>query len=137
MDVTAEALHLLGTQVPTATPMRGLRNLVELGLPSETVDHLLKRIPTRIHDRTRKRFLTGTATGELRLSRSDSERIARLAFLLALSHQVWGSWERTAEFLIKPHPALRDESPIDAASSEWGLREVESLLRHIQFGLPV
>ncbi len=47
-----------------------------------------------------------------------------------------GDWKKAAEFLRRPHHGLDGMSPLHAAESESGAREVERLLYKIRFGLP-
>lgn len=56
--------------------------------------------------------------------------------ILVLASEVWGAQAQAHLFLAKPHPSLDSETPLQAATSEWGARAVEGLLRKIQFGLP-
>jgi putative toxin-antitoxin system antitoxin component (TIGR02293 family) len=71
-----------------------------------------------------------------RLSRAESERLARLAGLSGLAEFVWGSAALAQQFLGAPHPQLESRTPLEAAESEIGARQVERLLWSIEHGLP-
>jgi putative toxin-antitoxin system antitoxin component (TIGR02293 family) len=72
-----------------------------------------------------------------RLNAAESERTERIARVLATAEYVWsGEREDTRQFLTTPHPALRGRTPLDAAMTELGARQVEELLEKIFHGLP-
>jgi putative toxin-antitoxin system antitoxin component (TIGR02293 family) len=71
-----------------------------------------------------------------RLSLAESERAERIARIAAMAFEVWGEEDARA-FLSNPHPMLDGETPLEAAATDLGAREVESILRAIEFGLPV
>jgi putative toxin-antitoxin system antitoxin component (TIGR02293 family) len=137
VDVAVEALNLLGAGTYFQTREKSSREFwrqIQSGLPTESFELVVKRVPTS--NRSRWRKLVATQAPGAKLSPDDSEKAGRLAFVLALAKDVWGDWSRATEFLQRPHPELDGKSPLEAAESEWGAREVENLLRKIQFGLP-
>jgi putative toxin-antitoxin system antitoxin component (TIGR02293 family) len=71
-----------------------------------------------------------------RLTSRESEVVDRLVRLVALAEGVWGDPSRAHQFLTQPHPRLGGETPLEAALSEPGGREVEQLLWAIGNGLP-
>ncbi len=70
------------------------------------------------------------------LSPAESERTERLARVIATALYVWDDEEQARHFLTRPHPALADRTPIEAALSELGARQVEELLWSLFYGLP-
>jgi putative toxin-antitoxin system antitoxin component (TIGR02293 family) len=56
--------------------------------------------------------------------------------VMANAEYVWDDREDARRFLTTPHPALRHKTPIDAAMTELGARQVEELLGQIFHGLP-
>jgi putative toxin-antitoxin system antitoxin component (TIGR02293 family) len=73
-----------------------------------------------------------------RLSRDESERLARLARIWAVALDVWGSEDAARQFLAKPHPLLAGRIPRDfAAETEIGAREVENLIGGLKYGTAV
>ena len=138
MDTAGDALDLLGAGrafKPKVREASEIRRLVEKGIPSDSVDILMENVPKP--QRANWRTLLSDSSKGTRLSPETSDRAARLAYLLALANEVWGGKAQAHAFLVKPHPLLDGKSPLDAAKTEWGGRAVESLLRKIQFGLPV
>ncbi len=68
------------------------------------------------------------------MNRSERERLARI---VAAAEHAWGDDEKARRFLATPHPALDGKSPVGAAMTEKGARQVEELLAKIEHGLPV
>ncbi len=137
MDVTERAFGLLGEGTIFQTRDRSSLaywRQIQSGLPVDSFELVVQHVPTL--DRPRWRRLVNPDGADQVLPPSGSEKAGRLAFILALAVEVWGGWKAADKFLSRPHRQLSDLSPIQAAESEWGAREVESLLRKIQFGLP-
>ncbi len=124
-----EAMGLLG-----AKDAGELRRVVERGLPGDSVEALIARVP-KAQRRDWREILPRPENGA-RLSPEASDRAARLAYILDLAKEVWGGVAPAHVFLTKPHPLLDGQAPLQAAKTEWGGRAVEELLRKIQFGLP-
>jgi putative toxin-antitoxin system antitoxin component (TIGR02293 family) len=126
----------LGRRVRTVSE---LRHAVERGLPVRALDAVVRYVAgsqpgaaefkyrivpkTTLHRRTR-------------LTVEESQRLERLARLVALAEQVWESPELAREFLTSPQPQLENERPIELARSELGAREVEDLLMRLEYALP-
>lgn len=118
-----------------------LRRLVEQGLPVESLGKVVGRVAE-----------PGVASGELRyrivpkatlhrrrqrLSLEESERLERLARVMALAEDVWENNDLAHEFLRGAQPQLGGERPLDLVRTELGARQVEDLLMKLEFGLPV
>jgi putative toxin-antitoxin system antitoxin component (TIGR02293 family) len=139
MDAAAETLSLLGLQTksPKRPSLSALRKAVERGLPPESLQFLKLHFPAQNRRGTSLTLLsTGDRVEGKRFSPEESAQLARLAYVLAVAHEVWGDWDGAVAFLEKPHPGLDGISPWSASETEWGAREVEAILRKIQFGLP-
>jgi putative toxin-antitoxin system antitoxin component (TIGR02293 family) len=138
--MTAEFLggeSVLRQRVETAA---ALRRAVTDGLPKDTIRHIARTIST---DRKAQRKVMHRIVPEPtfkrrkdRLSPAESEKAERLARTVALAFHIWGE-EDGREFLTTPHPMLGGETPVEAAVTDLGAREVEAILRAIEFGLPV
>src|SRR6266850_848144 len=64
-----------------------------------------------------------------RLSRDESERLARLARIWAFAMEIWQSEATARRFLGEPHPLLAGRIPRElVAETEIGAREVARLL---------
>ena len=70
-----------------------------------------------------------------RLSREESDRLARLARLWAFAAEVWGSAAAARRFLSEPHPLLGGRIPRQVATeTEVGARAIEELLGRLKYG---
>ena len=120
--------------------MLELRQAVIAGLPKRAVTHVAGAVAaTPKQRRAVIHRIVPEATYKRRrdrLSLSESEKTERLARLAAAAFEVWGEADGRA-FLSNPHPMLGGETPLDAAATDLGAREVESILRAIEAGLPV
>ena len=69
-----------------------------------------------------------------RLARFESDRLYRLARLLALARQSLGDPDRATRWLKRTNRALGGLAPLAAIDTELGARQVESLLGRIAYG---
>lgn len=117
-----------------------LRQRVSEGLPKRSVTHMARLVSA---DPKAQRAVIHSIVPEAtfkrrhdRLSAAESEKTERIARIAALAFAIWGEEDGRA-FLANPHPMLGGDTPLEAAATELGGREVESILRAIEFGLPV
>jgi len=69
-----------------------------------------------------------------RLARFESDRLYRLARVLALARESLGDAARATRWLKRTNRALGGVAPIAAIDTELGARQVESLLGRIAYG---
>jgi putative toxin-antitoxin system antitoxin component (TIGR02293 family) len=69
-----------------------------------------------------------------RLARFESDRLYRLARIVALAQQSLGSHERAMHWLKRGNRALAGVAPIAALDTELGSRQVENILGRIAYG---
>jgi putative toxin-antitoxin system antitoxin component (TIGR02293 family) len=125
----------LGTQ---AGSEQTIVHLVEGGLPTKVVNHLIERgltrnevfdmiIPLRTwkHRKSRRQPL----------SRGESERAVRAARILARAQAVLGDEKSALEWLRAPKRRFEDRSPLQMLSTETGGRLVEQMLVQIDEGM--
>jgi putative toxin-antitoxin system antitoxin component (TIGR02293 family) len=134
---------VLGGEGVLGRPVRSLGDLREAvvqGLPKDSVSHVAKAVAA---DRKQQRAVIHRLVPEAtlkrrrdRLSTLESERTERLARIAAAAIEIFGE-DDARTFMTAPHPMLRGETPLDAAATELGAREVEAILRGIEYGLPV
>lgn len=126
-------------QMPIAT-MQDLQKAIARGLPIASIDQTAlyvtgdPRRANRLKDRLVPR---ATRSRRRRLKPDESERVERIARVMATAEQVWENREAAREFLMTPHPMLENETPLEMAGSELGARRVEDLLMGIEYSLPV
>jgi putative toxin-antitoxin system antitoxin component (TIGR02293 family) len=117
-----------------------LSEAISKGLPKAALRQTAGRI---FDDRAEQRQLMNRIVPEAtfkrrrdRLSAAESERTERIARVMASAEFVWTNRSDARRFMTTPHPALRGRSPLDAALSELGARQVEEILDQIFHGLP-
>jgi putative toxin-antitoxin system antitoxin component (TIGR02293 family) len=69
-----------------------------------------------------------------RLARFESDRLYRMARLLALARETLGDGARAARWLKRNNRALGGLAPLTAIDTELGARQVENLLGRIAYG---
>jgi putative toxin-antitoxin system antitoxin component (TIGR02293 family) len=69
-----------------------------------------------------------------RLARYESDRLYRLARIIALSREYLGDDERALRWLKHPNRALGGIAPVTAIDTELGARQVENVLGRIAYG---
>lgn len=111
---------------------------VRRGLPTETVTALVEsgRLTMSEVDRTvipRKTFAHRRKIGSLTPEQSD--RLLRLARIIALAEETFGDKENAAFWLRRPTTALDGEAPLDLLDTDEGSRQVEILLGRIAHGI--
>jgi putative toxin-antitoxin system antitoxin component (TIGR02293 family) len=125
----------LGTQ---AESEQRIVHLVEKGLPTKVVNHLIERgltrnevfgliIPLRTwkHRKSRRQPL----------SKEESERAVRAARILARAETVMGDRESALDWLRSPKERFENRSPLQMLSTETGGRLVEQMLLQIDEGM--
>ncbi|HUP01492.1 MAG TPA: antitoxin Xre/MbcA/ParS toxin-binding domain-containing protein [Gemmatimonadota bacterium] len=111
--------------------------LVEKGLPPAAIERLQKAaslseaemdeiIPRRTRNRQRLRA---------RLSREQSDRIARAADIYVLAYEVFGDREKANGWMGDPNPALQGETPLSLLGTAMGAKLVEDVLLRIAHGV--
>jgi putative toxin-antitoxin system antitoxin component (TIGR02293 family) len=127
--------HWLG--MPAESEQKIMR-LVEGGLPTRVINHLLERgltrhevfeiiIPLRTLKHRRSRHQS--------LSREESERVVRAARILARAQAVLGDEKAALEWLRTPKSRFEGQAPLQLLSTEAGGRLVEQMLIQIDEGM--
>ena len=118
-----------------------LQAAVAEGLPKATLERTVRHV---LLDRGEARRLitriVPPATYKRRktvLKPEESEKVERLARVIATAEEAWDAEADARQFLTSPHPLLGNRRPIEVAQSELGARQVEELLWQIVHGLPV
>lgn len=86
----------------------------------------LLRIPARTLDRRK---------GARRLSADESDRLYRLARVLAHARETFGSAARATAWLRRPNRGLGGDVPLALLDTDAGTREVEDVLVRIDHGV--
>ncbi|HEY6765997.1 MAG TPA: antitoxin Xre/MbcA/ParS toxin-binding domain-containing protein [Candidatus Sulfotelmatobacter sp.] len=117
---------------------RDLREAIREGFPPMVVEALLhasgltlKELADSLDLSTRS--LQRRRSGG-RLARFESDRLYRLARIVALAHQSLGDRGRAMRWLKRSNRALGGSSPLASVDTELGARQVENILGRIAFG---
>ncbi|MGH7154730.1 MAG: type II RES/Xre toxin-antitoxin system antitoxin [Acetobacteraceae bacterium] len=115
-----------------------LGKLVRRGLPVGAVEFVLDsgRLSLAELDRVvlpRKTLANRRRLGTLTPEQSD--RLVRVARVLAIAEETFGSREKASAWLRRPTTALAGESPLGLLDTDEGAREWESLLGRFAHGI--
>jgi putative toxin-antitoxin system antitoxin component (TIGR02293 family) len=118
-----------------------LRRAIARGLPKRSLGSVVAYVVADSDEGMRLRNrLVAPATYKRRvatLKPDEGERVERLARVMALAEEAFGSADDARAFLVTPHPELARERPLDVAQTELGARQVEEVLWRMEHGLPV
>jgi putative toxin-antitoxin system antitoxin component (TIGR02293 family) len=125
----------LGEDAPTGLD---IMRLVRRGLPVTTIEFVLEtgRLTLAELDRIvlpRKTLMNRRRLGHLTPEQSD--RLVRVARLIAVAEETFGSQEKANIWLRRPTTALGGEAPLDLLDTDEGARQVETLLGRIAHGI--
>ena len=127
--------YWLGTAAETE---QKIMHLVEVGLPTAVISHLVERgltrrevfdtiIPLRTFKHRRSRHQP--------LSREESERAVRAARILARAQAVMGDEKAALDWLREPKVRFEGRAPMQMLATEPGGRLVEQMLIQIDEGM--
>lgn len=139
MVAIGEIAKVLGLG-PAGRPASALALIerIEGGLPVralERVAHLVAPQDARFKFRVVPKATFERRKAAHRLSGEESARLARLARVWSLAHEVWGSEEAARAFLFRPHPMIEDRRPIDVVlQNELGGELVLEILGGLKYG---
>src|ERR1700689_2442650 len=129
--------QILGRRIGS---IAALNDAVLQGLPKAALPQTASRI---FAGKTERKQLMNRIVPEAtfkrrrdRLSAAEGERTERMARVVVNAEYVWENREDARRFLTTAHPALGGKTPIDAAMTELGARQVEEILGKIFHGLP-
>jgi putative toxin-antitoxin system antitoxin component (TIGR02293 family) len=145
MIVAQQIAELLGGVDALGNPVHDMMELDELvakGIPRSAFDALIDRLAAGADEVTRVslryRIIPRATYQRSRvLNQQHSETVERLARIYAMARAVWLDDRAAQRFLLSPHPELRDKTPLDAALTEIGGRQVEEIIERGMHGLPV
>ena len=82
-----------------------------------------------------ERTLTRRASSRSRLTAAESDRVVRLARVIALAKETLGNGEKASRWLQTSNRALEGDKPIDRLDTDIGVRSVEQVLGRIEYSL--
>jgi putative toxin-antitoxin system antitoxin component (TIGR02293 family) len=115
-----------------------LREAIREGFPPAVVEELMEASGLTLKELAgaldlSSRSLQRRRSGG-RLARYESDRLYRLARIVALANDSLGSQDRAVNWLKRPNRALGGLAPIAAIDTELGARQVENILGRIAYG---
>jgi putative toxin-antitoxin system antitoxin component (TIGR02293 family) len=116
-----QMLEMVEHQLPTSA----INRLVTLGLTRPEVDALVIPLRTLQHRRSRREKLTV----------EESDRVLRVARLLAKTESVYESRARALAWLRRANARLNNRTPLEMSRTDTGSRIVEELLVQIDEGM--
>lgn len=117
-----------------------LRLMTREGLPVKALPALAQELSIElkalakvvgISDRTLSRRLASDS----RLSADESDRTMRVARVFAMTKDTLGSSEKASRWLQKRNIALGGEVPLHLLDTDAGSKDVETILRRIEYGI--
>jgi len=117
---------------------REMREAVRQGFPPAVVEELMRASGLTLKelagalDLSPRSLQRRRRTGKL--ARYESDRLYRLARLIAIAGEYLGDPERARRWLKRPNRALGGIAPMAAIDTEAGARQVENVLGRIAYG---
>src|SRR5690348_279690 len=127
--------HIFGRALSTD---RDLREAIRQGFPHKVVEELMQSSGLTLKELATSLDLSPRSLQrrrrEGRLARFESDRLYRLARIVALSKHYLGNEEAGTRWLKRPNRALGGRAPLDLIETELGARTVENVLGRIAYG---
>lgn len=141
MAAVAKIRDLLGGEAVTG-PLRSdfdLMRAVRQGLPTAAVDRFLEQSHLTFnaiegHIVSRRTFKRRRDADEP-LDPVESDRLVRLARLVASAEETFGGLDRGLAWLNRANRTLDGQTPLSLADTDQGVRSVEGLLGRIAHGI--
>jgi putative toxin-antitoxin system antitoxin component (TIGR02293 family) len=115
-----------------------LREAIREGFPHAVLDKLMQLSGLTLKELAEALDLSARSLQRRRrsgrLARFESDRLYRLARIVALAQQSLGTHERAMRWLKRGNRALAGVAPIAALDTELGTRQVENVLGRIAYG---
>lgn len=117
---------------------RDLREAIREGFPPAVVQELMRASGLTLRELATALDLSPRSLQRRRrsgkLAGYESDRLYRLARIVALANEYLGGHERATRWLKHPNRALGGIAPLSAMDTELGARQVENVLGRIAYG---
>jgi putative toxin-antitoxin system antitoxin component (TIGR02293 family) len=117
---------------------RDMRDAIRDGFPPGVVEELMQASGLTLKELAASLDLSARSLQRRRrsgkLARYESDRLYRLARLVAIANEYLGDQERARRWLKQPNRALGGVAPVAAIDTELGARQVENILGRIAYG---
>lgn len=126
---------VLGRSLRTETDLRGA---IREGFPQTVVEEVMHAAGLTLKELATSLDLSPRSLQrrrrEGRLARYESDRLYRLARIVALAKHYLGDDQTATRWLRRPNRALGGSSPLELIDTELGARAVENVLGRIAYG---
>ncbi len=126
---------ILGCSVQTSAD---LQDAIREGFPQSVVEEVMQAAGISLKELAAMLDLSARSLQrrrrEGRLARFESDRVYRLARIVALAKQYIGDSEGALRWLKRPNRALGGKVPLEFIDTELGARAVENALGRIAYG---
>lgn len=117
----------------------GVNDRIRAGLPYASLERVQKALSLSREETATSlsiplRTLARRKT-EGRLSAEESDRLYRIARVLAHATQIFGSEQDAAEWFKTPHLALAMATPFSLLDTDFGAAQVDEILGRIRYGM--
>lgn len=120
------------------TSEHDMREAIRKGFPPAVVEELMRASGLTLKELAAALDLSPRSLQRRRrsgrLARYESDRLYRLARIIALANEFIGDHEKAMRWLKRPNRALGGITPVDALDTELGARQVENILGRIAYG---
>jgi putative toxin-antitoxin system antitoxin component (TIGR02293 family) len=127
--------HTLGRSLSSD---HDLRDAIRQGFPHKVVEELMQASGLTLRELADALDLSPRSLQRRRrsgrLARFESDRLYRLARIVALARESLGGDEVALRWLKRPNRALGGVAPVTAIDTEVGARQVENILGRVAFG---
>jgi putative toxin-antitoxin system antitoxin component (TIGR02293 family) len=117
---------------------RDMREAIREGFPPAVVKELMRASGLTLTELASSLDLSARSLQRRsrsgRLTRYESDRLYRLARIVAIANEYLGDHERALRWLKHPNRALGGLAPVAAIDTELGARQVENILGRIAYG---
>jgi putative toxin-antitoxin system antitoxin component (TIGR02293 family) len=134
-------VELLGGEPALGRPLRtetDLRSAIREGFPQSVVEEVMRSAGLTLKELATTLDLSPRSLQRRRhqgrLARHESDRLYRLARIIALAKHYIGDEETASRWLKRPNRALGGSTPLGLIDTELGAREVEKILGRIAYG---
>jgi putative toxin-antitoxin system antitoxin component (TIGR02293 family) len=122
----------------TLSSDRDLREAIREGFPPGVVEELMRASGLTLKELAAALDLSPRSLQRRRrsgrLARYESDRLYRLARIVAIANECLGDRGRALRWLKRPNRALGGLAPVAAIDTEPGARQVENVLGRIAYG---
>jgi len=117
---------------------RDMREAIREGFPPAVVEELMRASGLTLKELASALDLSPRSLQRRRhggrLAQHESDRLYRLARIVAIANEYLGDHTRALHWLKHPNRALGGLAPVAAIDTELGARQVENLLGRIAYG---